>query len=219
MLPYNESDFYHKSNKNKSSMPYSNQEQSKPKYNSQRNYQNNYSEFTDDLNQNFGFSSINKNSNYQRSNLNNRNKNEFHDYEFDLINNKRSNHNTDFIVRNNKYQKDNFFKNFNNEKNLIKQNKYFENRKNIEDDLVEIKLPFESFGNQRRSVQIEKNYYSNQKNFNIQSHTQENQETKVNYRLQKKIKKGEVDDEIEIINSYANENTRFLPIEEYGILL
>lgn len=37
----------------------------------------------------------------------------------------------------------------------------------------------------------------------------------INYKLQKKIKKGEVDDEVEIINSYARANNVYLPIEEY----
>jgi len=42
-----------------------------------------------------------------------------------------------------------------------------------------------------------------------------NNEEKVNYKLLKKIKKGEIDDEVEIINFYAKGNNVYLPIEEY----
>lgn len=181
----------------------------------------------DDNNEVFGFPNKNRDSNYKNfsSKRNPKdNKGELFDYEFDLMSEKNTNSSNYNRFNDNKQRE---FRNINDNRGF--KDKNFnpdfkrKNRKNSDEEL-EIKMPFENFGNQRRSYQIEKNSYSNPRNFgvpatNLSESSKQVPDQKINYKLQKKIKKGEVDDEIEIINSYAKENTRFLPIEEYCIIV
>jgi len=226
MNPYQNNFNY--SNKNRSNMYNNNPDQQNSSNKSNRNHNSRFSNIDDDKEE-IGFPSRNRDSSYKDFNTDRNqkssttNKGEFYDYEFDLVNEKSSNYkrttNNQFITSQRENRK--FTDDRNKNLSIRNTNPAFtrNNRKNSDDEL-EIKMPFESFGNKRRSYQLEKSNYANPRNVGMPTAgfneaSQAIPEQKVNYRLQKKVKKGEVDDEVEIINSYAKENCRFLPIEEY----
>jgi hypothetical protein len=118
------------------------------------------------------------------------------------------------------------------EKSLFKSNQSinFSKKKDIEDEF-EFNMPLEFESSKNTSLNMNNNHYNN---FNIQNIFNENKaykqdkfksneinnnNEKINYKLLNKIKKGEIDDEVEIINSHAKGNNVYLPIEEYCKLL
>lgn len=121
----------------------------------------------------------------------------------------------------------NFENKFNQQKDKNKfshQNSYTNKpnsyKSNISKDEFEFNIPLEFGSSKRRSNDLNNpqnnsfNFNAN-KNFNNPEKFNENNNEEKNYKLLKKIKKGEIDDEVEIINSYAKGNNAYLPIEEY----
>jgi len=205
---------FNKPNSNKKNYHFYNSEQNSNNINL-RDPQSKISEYTNKYQDKFGYilnhSDLDlKNVFSEKSHRNS--KEDFYDYEYDL-----TNYSNKFVMDKNSFSK-NIKNSTERKQDLRKLNPNIKKNPNNSDGELEINLPFESFGAQKRSKIIENISYKNSKNFpTLPSYSNEqNIEQKINYRLQKKIKKGEVDDEVEIINSYAKENVKYLPIEEYG---